>query len=99
MAHLYSTRQIVKIPSTLLSESKPKWDLKISLQELRANNQLIGLASSYVIRTLDKLSSSGYSEERVVKLKQQKGQLLKEKTSAQTKKQIIKVNKEMFEQL
>ena len=91
MAHLYSTRQIVKIPSTLLSESKPKWDLKISLQELRANNQLIGLASSYVIRTLDKLSSSGYSEERVVKLKQQKGQLLKEKTSAQTKKQIIKV--------
>ena len=99
MAYLYSTRQIVKIPSTLLSESKPKWDLKISLQELRANNQLIGLASSYVIRTLDKLSSSGYSEERVVKLKQQKGQLLKEKTSAQTKKQIIKVNKEMFEQL
>lgn len=99
MAHLYSIRQIVKIPSTLLSESKPKWDLKISLQELRANNQLIGLASSYVIRTLDKLSSSGYSEERVVKLKQQKGQLLKEKTSAQTKKQIIKVNKEMFEQL
>ena len=39
MAHLYSIRQIVKIPSTLLSESKPKWDLKISLQELRANNR------------------------------------------------------------
>ena len=99
MAHLYSTRQIVKIPSTLLSESKPKWELKISLQELKANNQLIGLASSYVIRTLDKLSNSDYSEERVVKLKQQKGQLLKEKTTAQTKKQIVKVNKEMFEQL
>ena len=76
MAHLYSIRQIVKIPSTLLSESKPKWDLKISLQELRANNQLIGLASSYVIRTLDKLSSSGYSEERVVKLKHPEGQLV-----------------------
>lgn len=99
MAHLYSTRQIVKIPSSLLSESKPKWELKISLQELRASNQLIGLASSYVIRTLDKLTNSDYSEEKVVRLKQQKGQLLKEKTTAQTKKQIVKVNKEMFNQL
>ena len=53
MAYLYSTRNIVKIPSTLLSESKPKWELKISLQELKANNQLIGLASSYITRTLD----------------------------------------------
>ena len=57
MAHLYSTRQIVKIPSGLLSESKPKWELKISLQELRASNQLIGLASSYVICKLDKLTN------------------------------------------
>ena len=88
MAYLYSTRNIVKIPSTLLSESKPKWELKISLQELKANNQLIGLASSYITRTLDVVANTGYSEEKVKEIKQKIKALTKEKSNAKTKREL-----------
>lgn len=96
MAYLYSTRQIVKIPSTLLSESKPKWELKISLQELKANNQLIGLASSYITRTLDVVANTGYSEEKVKEIKQKVRFLTKEKSNAKTKREYGKLSSELF---
>ena len=96
MAYLYSTRNIVKIPSSLLSESKPKWELKISLQELKANNQLIGLASSYITRTLDVVANTGYSEEKVKEIKQKVKALTKEKSNAKTKREYTKLTSELF---
>ena len=58
MANLYSIRKIVKIPSSMLSESKPKWELRVSLQDLKSSNQIIGMASSYVTRTLDVIANT-----------------------------------------
>ena len=66
MANLYSNRNIIKIPSSLLSKSK--WNLKISVDKLKQENQLVGLASNYIIRTLDKIANTGYSEEKLQEL-------------------------------
>lgn len=99
MANLYSIRKIVKIPSTLLSESNPKWELQISLQELKSNNQMVGLASSYITRTLDVITNSNYSEEKVVELKSKIKVLSKEKTNAKIRQEMKNLHKELFGQL
>ena len=59
MANLYSTRNIIKIPSTVLSDSQPKWKLNVSLQELQSANQIIQLASSYITRMMDVVVEDG----------------------------------------
>ena len=75
MANLYSIRKIVKVPSSLIitkpkkAKGQPKWQLNITLDELKQKNYLVGLASSYVIRSLDDIIGTGYSEERVQELK------------------------------
>ena len=75
MANLYSIRKIVKVPSSLIitkpkkAKGQPKWQLNITLDELKQKNYLVGLASSYVIRSLDDIIQTGYNEERVKELK------------------------------
>lgn len=96
MANLYSIRKIIKIPSSMLSNAQPKWNLKVSVEELSKANQLVGLASNYVIRTLDKLAQTNYSEERIKELKKEKGIITKEKTTKSNKTKIKELNHEMF---
>ena len=65
MANLYSTRNIIKIPSTVLSDSQPKWKLNVSLQELQSANQIIQLASSYITRMMDVVVEDGLHLENI----------------------------------
>lgn len=99
MANLYSIRKIVKIPSSMLSESKPKWELRVSLQDLKSSNQIIGMASSYVTRTLDVIANTEYSEERVSEIKSKIKSLTKEKSNTKTRREIGQLNKELFDSL
>ena len=75
MANLYSIRKTVKVPSSRIitkpkkAKGEPKWQLNITLDELQQKNFLVGLASSYVTRSLDDIVGTGYNEEKVRKLK------------------------------
>ena len=70
MANLLSVRKIVKIPSSKLSD-KSKWTLRVSVQELLAQNEIVNISSSHVTRVLDEFTQSGFSEEKVTDLKQE----------------------------
>lgn len=94
MANLYSNRNIIKIPSSLLSKSK--WNLKISVDKLKQENQLVGLASNYIIRTLDKIANTGYSEEKLQELKLKRSKITKNESSKQNGNTITKLNNEIF---
>lgn len=89
----------MKIPSTMLSESNPKWELRVSLQDLKSSNQIIGLASSYNIRTLDVITGNNYSEEYIAELKAKIKALSKEKTNAKSRQEMKSLNEELFKQL
>ena len=69
MSNLYSIRKIIKIPSTELVDAK--MSLKIEMDELAEEGWIVGLASSYVIRTIDEIANTGYSEPHVRQLKKQ----------------------------
>ena len=105
LANLYSIRNVVKVPSSLIitkpkkAKGQPKWQLNITLDELKQKNQLVGLASSYVIRSLDDIAQTGYSEERVRFLKKSIKELTGKNYSAKNIGKIQKINKELFDLL
>ena len=105
MANLYSIRKIVKVPSSLIitkpkkAKGQPKWQLNITLDELKQKNQLVGLASSYVIRSLDDIIGTGYSEERVQELKRSIKQITGKNYSKKNKSEITRLQKELFNTL
>lgn len=105
MANLYSIRKIVKVPSSRIitkpkkAKGQPKWQLNITLNELKQKNQLVGLASSYVIRSLDDIVQTGYSEEQVRDIKQQIKQLTGKNYSSKNIKQIKLLQKQLFDLL
>ena len=100
MANLYSIRKIVKVPSSLIitkpkkAKGQPKWQLNITLDELKQKNQLVGLASSYVIRSLDDIVGTGYSEERVRELKQEIGMITGSNYSKKNQQKLMKLQKD-----
>ena len=102
MANLYSIRKIVKVPSSLIitkpkkAKGQPKWQLNITLDELKQKNQLVGLASSYVIRSLDDIIGTGYSEERVRELKQEIGMITGSNYSKKNQQKLMALQKELF---
>ena len=69
MSNLYSIRKIVKIPSTEIIDSN--MSLKLEMDELLEEGWIVGLASSYVIRSIDDIAKTGYEEERVQQLKRE----------------------------
>ena len=105
MANLYSIRKIVKVPSSLIitkpkkAKGQPKWQLNITLDELKQKNYLVGLASSYVIRSLDDIIGTGYSEERVQELKRNIKQITGKNYSKKNKSEITRLQKELFDTL
>ena len=102
MANLYSIRKIVKVPSSLIitkpkkAKGQPKWQLNITLDELKQKNQLVGLASSYVIRSLDDIANTGYSEELVRELKSEIKHLSGVNYSSKNVKRIKEINEQLF---
>ena len=103
MANLYSIRKIVKVPSSLIitkpkkAKGQPKWQLNITLDELKQKNQLVGLASSYVIRSLDDIAGTGYDEERVKQLKSDIKKITGKNYSQKNKNEIARLQKELFD--
>lgn len=94
-----SIRKIVKINSSKLSDSKPKYDLKISIDELKQDNSIVGLASNFVIRSLDEIASTGYDEKYIKKLKREKRDLTQEITNKNNKQKIKDINQKIFDEL
>ena len=69
MANLLSLRYVLKIPSAELA--KKKWNLTLTREQAIEKEMLVSLASNYLIRSLDEVSNSGFSEEKVVTLKRE----------------------------
>ena len=105
MANLYSIRKIVKVPSSLIitkpkkAKGQPKWQLNITLDELKQKNQLVGLASSYVIRSLDDIIQTGYNEERVKELKSNIKSLTGKNYSQKNVNKLKALQQELFNML
>ena len=97
MSNLFSIRKIIKLPSTELIDSK--MNLKVEKEELLEEGWLVGLASSYVIRTLDVITGTGYDEGRVQRLKKVIRQLTESETNKANLKQYIKLKDELDEML
>ena len=86
MSNLLSVRKIVKIPSSKLSDPKSKWTLRVSVQDLQAQNQIVNISSSHVTRVLDKMTHNGFSEERVQELKIEIKELSRKENSKETRR-------------
>ena len=86
---LNSGRYVLKINSSRLRNSD--WDMKISLNEARENEELITLSDSQLLRFIRRLTDIDYSEEEISEVKQKIKQLKKEKNSKKVKNEIIEL--------
>ena len=86
---LNSGRYVLKINSSRLRNSD--WDMKISLNEARENEELITLGDSQLLRFIRRLTDIDYSEEEISEVKQKIKQLKKEKNSKKVKNEIIEL--------
>lgn len=96
MSNLLSVRKIVKIPSSKLSDPKSKWTLRVSVQDLQAQNQIVNISSSHVTRVLDKMTHNGFSEERVQELKIEIKELSRKQNSKETRSRLKNAKNELF---
>lgn len=83
---LYSSRYVLKINSSRLKNND--WDLNISIQEARNNEELIKLGDSQLLRFIRKLNGMNYTEEEIIEVKQKIKRLKKDKNSKNTKDEI-----------
>ena len=95
MSNLYSIRKIVKIPSTEIIDSK--MSLKLEMDELLEEGWIVGLASSYVIRSIDDIAKTGYEEERVQQLKREIFHLTQEGHNKANSKRYVSLKQELDE--
>lgn len=93
VSNLYSIRKIIKIPSTELVDAK--MSLKIEMDELAEEGWIVGLASSYVIRTIDEIANTGYSESHVRQLKKQLCKLMQDENSKSNSRSYVKIKTEL----
>ena len=97
MANLLSLRYVLKIPSAELA--KKKWNLTLTRKEAIEKEMLVSLASNYLIRSLDEVSNSGFSEEKVATLKREIKELTRLKSSTATKNKLQQKKEELHELL
>lgn len=91
--HLHSSRYVLKINSSRLRIND--WNLNISLQEARNNEELISLGDSQLLRFIRKLNGMNYTEEQIRNIKKDIRLLKKEKNSKSTKQEISKLYEEL----
>lgn len=99
MSNMYSVRKILKINSTKIVNSNPKNNLKIDVDTLKEDNSIVGLASSYVIRSLDDIALTGYDESYVRQLKKEKSHLMFDVVNKANKEKMKIINKKIFDEL
>ena len=97
MKALLSQRHVFKLTSGRLKKSN--WDLKLTLKDAKKNDELIGLASSPLIRFIDHINGNALVEERIASLKEHIKQLSKQKSGAESKRELKKYRKELDELL
>ena len=97
MKALLSQRHVFKLTSGRLKKSN--WDLKLTLKDAKKNDELIGLASSPLIRFIDHINGNVSVEERIASLKEHIKQLSKQKSGAESKRELKKYRKELDELL
>ena len=75
MKSLLNNRYLLKVSSTSLA--KAGWNLTLTRNEALKNNELVSLASSTVLRMIDKINGEDFreKEERIKQLKQELGLL------------------------
>lgn len=96
MANLLSMRKIVKIPSSKLSEPKSKRMLRVSIQDLMANNEIVSVASSHMTRVLDIYTRNGFNEQEVVELKKKIGFLSGQENTTENREKLKQYKKDLF---
>ena len=96
MANLLSMRKIVKIPSSKLSEPKSKRMLRVSIQDLMANNEIVSVASSHMTRVLDIYTQNGFDEQEVVELKKKIGFLSGQENTTGNREKLKQYKKDLF---
>ena len=96
MANLLSMRKIVKIPSSKLSEPKSKRMLRVSIQDLMANNEIVSVASSHMTRVLDIYTQNGFNEQEVVELKKKIGFLSGQENTTENREKLKQYKKDLF---
>lgn len=94
MKSLLNQRYIWKISSKRLVDAN--WDLHISRNEALANNELVALASSNVLRTIDKLNGIDYKdkENKIKELKQRINYLKTLKNTTANRKKLVDLQTE-----
>lgn len=90
---LLSQRYIYKIPSQYLEDNG--WDIELDIQKARKAEMLVTLASSEVIRFIDDIVDSGFSEKKVKKLKSSIKQAKNKKSTIKPKREISNLYKEL----
>ena len=93
MKALLSQRHVFKLTSGRLKKSN--WDLKLTLKDAKKNDELIGLASSPLIRFIDHINGNVLVEEKIASLKEHIKQLSKQKSGAESKRELKKHRKEL----
>lgn len=97
MAQLLSLRYILKIPSSELAKSD--WNLTLDPYVARDKDMMISLASSYLVRSIDEITNSRFSEERVAKLKQDIRRLKRQKSSTYNRQSLNKKQEQLHDLL
>ncbi|MBP3929162.1 MAG: hypothetical protein J6D47_06235, partial [Peptostreptococcaceae bacterium] len=94
---LYSSRYVLKINSSRLKNCG--WDMDISLEEARDNEELIALGDSQLLRFIRRLNGIDYSEEEISEVKLKINALKKEKNTKKTKLEIKSLYEKLDEML
>ena len=97
MANLLSLRHIFKIPSGVLAESN--WDLTLTQREAIDKEMMISLASSYLIRSIDEVAETGFSERKVAQLKREIRQATRLKSNASNKRKVQALKQQLSDLL
>lgn len=87
--HLTSQRYIYKIHSARLR--RKKWELQLSIDEAKENQELISLSESQIMRWIDELNNISDAELHISHIKSQIKKLKKETNIAVTRPQIRKL--------
>lgn len=93
MKSLLSLRYLYKISSKRLADAQ--WDMTLERDEAIKYNELITLASSTVLRMIDKINGGKYSEEKVRQIKEEINQIRWKPISPETKSLMKKKQKEL----
>ena len=86
-------RLIFKVSTSRLK--KAKWNLSLSMDEARNNNELIALGDSQVIRWIDELKENGDVGAEMARIKRELRELSKQENSAQNRHTARRLKEEL----